>query len=215
MEIVMRANALLLIPVVAVSSILALTGCSGSSTTNAASDTAAMSASPQASVNRMAAGADRSIGNVNTVTLVNNLSQPVTVRVDEVDGFDWNGDRPDREAPQGFEQQTINPGGKITRVLGPTNSRLVAGAPFTPVFLDANGKEIARVGLQVVSWITSHMNPTTGMAEQDSYMAGWSVRGTSNLSDEACPQTVTSGAATIAIMCYTGDGSGTTVTISK
>ncbi|CAB4902560.1 MAG: hypothetical protein F2806_05295 [Actinobacteria bacterium] len=209
----MRTTALAIIPILAVSSALALTGCSGSSTTTASSDAGATSASPQASVNRMAAGEDRSIGNVNTVTLVNNLSQPVTVRVDEVDGFDWNGDRPDREAPQGFEQQTINPRGKITRVLGPTNSKWVAGAPFTPVFLDANGKEIARVGLQRVFWFTSHMNPTTGMAEEDRFSAGWSVRGASVIADESCPKTVTSGAATIAITCY--DNVGTTVTVSK
>ena len=45
------------------------------------------------------AAADMSLGFVDTVTLVNNLLQPITVRVDDVDGFDWNGDRPDREAP--------------------------------------------------------------------------------------------------------------------
>jgi len=211
----LHKSSLIFIPVVAASSLLALTGCSGSSTTTAASDTGANSASPQASVDRMAASDDRSIGNVNTVTLVNNLSQPITVRVEEVDGFDWNGDRPDREAPQGFEQQIMNPGDKITRVLGAANSKWVEGAPFTPVFLDASGKEIARVGLQTVFWLTSHMNPITGMAERDRYMAGWSVRGTSTLAEEACPQTVTSGTASIAITCFTGDGSGTTVTISK
>jgi len=208
----LHKSSLTFITVVAASSLLALTGCSGSSTTTAASDTGANSASPQASVDRMAA-ADMSFGLVTTVTLVNNLSQPVTVRVDEVDGYDWDGNRPDREAPQGFEQQTINPGGTITRVLGPSRNKWVDGAPFTPVFLDASGKEIARVALQTASIDVSDINPNAGGAEQNLYMVGWSVRGTSVTADEACLQTVTSGAASIRVICNTDDG--TTVTISN
>jgi len=208
----LRKSSLIFIPVLAATSILALTGCSGSSTTNAASDTGANSASPQASVDRMAA-TEMSSGLVDTVTLVNNLSQPVTVRVEEVDGFDWNGDRPDREAPQGFEQQTINPGGTITRVLGPTHSKWVDGAPFTPVFLDAGGKELARVALQKVFVKELRINPNNAKSEWFFYMVGWSVRGASTIANEVCPQTVTSSTASIGVICNTGNG--TTVTISN
>ena len=159
------------------------------------------------------AAADIHSGSDNTVTLVNNLSQPVTVRVDDVDGFDWDGNRPDREAPQGFERQTINPGGTITRNLGSSRSESVDGAPFTPVFLDATGKEIARVALQTVSIDIGYTNPNSGGAEQNLYMVGWSVRGTSVSADGACSQTVTSGEASVGVICNT-DG-GTTVTLSN
>jgi len=79
--------------------------------------------------------------------------------------------------------------------------------------LDASGKEIARVGLQKVFVKELRKDPDDVLSEWFYYMVGWSVRGTSNIAKEACPQTVTSGSASIAIVCNTGNG--TTVTISK
>ena len=74
---------------------------------------------------------------------------------------------PTGKHPEGFEQQTINPGDKITKVLGRTHSVWVDGAPFTPVFLDATGKEIARVGPQRVLIKELRINPKN--AESDCF----------------------------------------------
>ncbi len=106
----MRANALAIIPVLAVSSALALTGCSGSSTTSAASDIGTTSASPQASVRRLA-----SASTALPVTLVNHLPVSVKIAVDGTDNYDWDSRRPDQPSPDGFKGLVLAPDSKVSR----------------------------------------------------------------------------------------------------
>ena len=63
------------------------------------------------------------------VLIANDLPFAINVStVDMVDGYDWQGDRPDREPPQGFVGVTIPPGGREMRMLGA--KAFVKRAPF-------------------------------------------------------------------------------------
>ena len=106
----MRTSALAIIPVLAVSAALALTGCSGSSTTTSASDAGATSASPQASVRRLA-----SASTALPVTLVNHLPVSVKIAVDGTDNYDWDSRRPDHASPEGFQGLVLAPASKVSR----------------------------------------------------------------------------------------------------
>ena len=82
------------------------------------------------------------IDGVGGVWIINDLPFAIRIdKVDMVDGYDWQWDRPDREPPQGFIGVTIPPGGSESRMLGAKS--FIKDAPFR-------------------MWITSVTNTSSG-----------------------------------------------------
>jgi hypothetical protein len=163
---------------------------------------AACAPSGDAAIDKSAASFEDQFLASNDVTIVNATAETLMVKVADVDGFDWEGARPDREPPQGFERKMIYPGTSLKRVLGPKTGFAHSGAPFTPVILNEYGIEIGRIALQELR--------ARGPAM--SFHAGWGLRGGSDMIADNSDSTVQAELISIRVTCDLTSGTIITVT---
>ena len=147
----------------------------------------------------------RSVGILNSLP-----ADGVWLQVTEIDGYDWDDHRPDREAPEGFQWAFLGPGGQVTRQL--TKKPFATGAPFRLAFdVDhRDGKPAVRVGSVELQTKTDYGNRLPTGAYN---WGGWGLR---NGSDRCETDTVVSGAYTFVVACQGAYGAPSTlVTIKK
>ena len=138
-----------------------------------------------------------------SVAVTNDTDLPITLTVSGTDNFDWEGARPDKASPQGFQGTELAAGETATRNL--TTNTEADGAPFTLNF----GETGVNVELNTKRDYITKM----GSVESVFRFNGWGQR---NDRTECETNTITKNGYTITVECKGAFASpNTTVTIAK
>jgi hypothetical protein len=138
-----------------------------------------------------------------SVAVTNNTDLPIALTVSGTDNFDWEGARPDKASPQGFQNTELAVGETATRNL--TTNTEADGAPFTLNF--------GETGVSVELNTKREFNTKAGISESVTRFNGWGQR---NDRTECETNTITKNGYTITVECKGAFASpNTTVTITK
>jgi hypothetical protein len=138
-----------------------------------------------------------------SVAVTNNTDLPIALTVSGTDNFDWEGARPDKASPQGFQNTELAVGETATRNL--TTNTEADGAPFTLNF--------GETGVSVELNTKREFNTKAGNPESVVRFNGWGQR---NDSTECETNTITKDGYTVTVECKGAFASpNTTVTITK
>jgi len=138
-----------------------------------------------------------------SVAVTNNTDLPIILTVSGTDNFDWEGARPDKASPQGFQNTELAVGETATRNL--TTNTEADGAPFTLNF--------GETGVSVELNTKLEFNTKAGNVESVVRFNGWGQR---NDRTECETNTSTEDGYTITVECKGAFASpNTVVTITK
>jgi hypothetical protein len=139
--------------------------------------------------------------NVASVRVVNDTTRYMQLTVSGTDNFDWEGNRPDNAAPDGFQNMGIAGSSEVQKSF--TVNPVAVAAPFTISFGDTGASVELSKGYTFFG------------DAPDTIFGGWGVRGTGGRWHSCSTETIKSAGYTITVVCSYYSSPNTTVTISK